>query len=157
MTTFHYCCYRDTLVIYIWWHDQKCSRCWLFLNVQIPLHHLYHTLFPLFLYLEADFSWCSLLGVWCQAFIGVKGLFPLCLFSKAEEQHVPHEATGDILNDFCHSLHIIHIFTSIIQTQKVEHSTQKVEIFLIGWNFGIIFYVMLHFITKAKEMYSSLR
>lgn len=65
---------------------------------------------------------------------------PLCLLSKAEE---PHEETWEVLNYFCHSLHIIHIFSSIIQTQrdsKGKNLPYRVEF----WKH------MLHFITKSQ-------
>lgn len=117
MTTSHYCWYRNMLVIYIWWHDQKCSRCWLFLNVQIPVHHRYHIFIPLFLHWKQISRDAAFWVHDAKHSLGFE-LFSLYLFSKAEEQQLSHGATWEILYYFCHSLHIIHIFTSIIQTQR---------------------------------------
>lgn len=157
MTTFRYYWYRDTLVIYIWWHDQKCSRCWLFLNVRIPLHHLYHTLFPLFLHLEADFSWCSLLGMWCQAFIGVKGFVPPVPLQQSRR------AAHTLWGNWRHSPWFLSL-TAHHSHFHFHHSNTKGRTFYSkGGNFPyrveFWYHILcqLHFITKAKEMYSSLR
>lgn len=117
MTTFHYCWYRNMLVIYIWWHDQKCSDVGCSWMCRFQFTTCITQLSQCF------YSWKQIsrdAAFWVRrAKHSLEfELFPLCLFSKAEEQQVAHEAAWEILNYFCHSLHIIHIFTAVIQTQR---------------------------------------